>query len=199
MSESGKALKAEIRNYYYRGYGTTSPSLWQKMNLWIYHFGMHCVIVYRFGRYANEIFNSNKILGILLKVIYKPFDYLVKMFHHVDIDAATIGQGLYIGHVGTILIGPCKIGRNFCVTHNVTIGLGHEMAAGSVPTIGENVWVGTGSVITGAIKIGDRVTIASGSILSRDIPDDCLVGGNPARILLRNYSNCKLIIESPCD
>ncbi|MCD6162694.1 MAG: serine acetyltransferase [candidate division Zixibacteria bacterium] len=199
MHKTKNLLRDEIKNYYYRGCGTTSPSLSKKMKIWLYQFGMHCVVVYRFGQYAGEVYAKNKLLGLLYKIIHRFLDYIIKFIYHVDIDAVNIEPGLYIGHTGTIIIGPCNIGKNFCVTHNVTIGIGHAMGIENIPTIGDNVWVGTGSVITGAISIGSRVTISSGSILSRDIPDGCLVGGNPARVLLRDYDNSKLIIEPPPD
>jgi len=201
MYKSKISLKTEIRNYYYRNYrkASSSLSLAKKIHVWFYDFGLHCVFIYRFGQYARDVYKNNKLLGLLYMVVHKLLNYIVKLFYHVDIDSANIGLGLYIGHVGTIYIGHCNIGKNFCTTHNVTIGVGHAMTDENIPQIGDNVWIGTGSVITGAIKIGNRVTISAGSILSRDVPDGCLVGGNPARILLREYDNSRLIIETPND
>ena len=132
-------------------------------------------------------------MGFIPKVFHLILSYLVHMIHHVDIDAATIGPGLYIGHVGTIYIGPVDIGSNFSITHNVTIGSGHFRGKKGVPSIGNNVWLGTGSVVSGAITIGNQVTINSGCILSRSIPDGFLAGGNPGRLILQNYDNRELL------
>jgi serine O-acetyltransferase len=190
MYKSREAFQIEKKQYYYGAYGTVNPPLKRKIRLWIYHLGLQCVFVYRFGQLAYEIKEKHRIWGLFYLIIYKVLDYFVKVVYNVDIDAADIGPGLYIGHVGTIYIGPCKIGHNFCVTHNVTI-------AEDITTIGNNVWIGTGSVIHGAATIGNDVTISAGSILSRDIPDKCLVGGNPARLLLRDYDNSELILKVP--
>jgi len=46
--------------------------------------------------------------------------------------------------------------------------------------------------VAGAISIGNNVTIMPGTFLSRTVPDGCLVGGNPGRVLAQNYDNLKL-------
>jgi maltose O-acetyltransferase len=49
--------------------------------------------------------------------------------------------------------------------------------------IGDNVWIGGRSVINPGVSIGDNVVIASGSVVTKDVPDNVLVGGTPARII----------------
>lgn len=49
--------------------------------------------------------------------------------------------------------------------------------------IGNNVFIGANSVITRPLTIGDNVTIGAGSIVTKDIPSNCVVAGNPARII----------------
>ena len=49
--------------------------------------------------------------------------------------------------------------------------------------IGDNCYIGTGVTILGPVKIGNNVTIGAGSVVVRDIPDNAVVAGNPARIL----------------
>ncbi|MCF8891227.1 sugar O-acetyltransferase, partial [Priestia megaterium] len=48
---------------------------------------------------------------------------------------------------------------------------------------GDNVWIGGSSVINPGVKIGDNVVIASGSVVTKDIPNNVVVGGNPAKII----------------
>jgi serine O-acetyltransferase len=115
------------------------------------------------------------------------------VIHHVELNVADIGPGLYIGHASSLFVGADSIGDNFSVTHNVTIGQGHSHGGEGKPSIGNNVWVGTGAVVAGAIHVGDNVTISPGTFLSRTIPDACLVGGNPGRVLANNYNNDKLL------
>jgi len=189
-------FREDIQKYYRIGFGSKKPPLFSKIRLWISHFGFHCVAVYRLGSFASQVYARNKIVGLPVKVIHFILDYFVRAVYHVAIDA-DIGPGFYVGHIGNIYIGPTKIGANFSVTHNVTIGVGHIRGKEAIPTIGNNVWIGTGSVISGACKVGDNVTIASGSILTRDLPDGCLAAGNPARIVLINYNNTHLLGFAP--
>ena len=193
MSNGPKYFKSDLEKYYIIGYGTKRPVLRQKINLWIHNFGFHCVAVYRLGRFSERLYQRVGLLAFPVKLIHRILDYFIKAVHHVNIDDAKLGGGFYIGHVGTIYIGPTTIGDNCSLTHNVTIGIGHSEGKEGLPVIGNNVWIGTGSIISGAITIGNTVTIVNGSVLSRSIPDGCLVGGNPARVILQNYDNTALL------
>ncbi|WP_221568311.1 sugar O-acetyltransferase [Alkalihalobacillus sp. TS-13] len=50
-------------------------------------------------------------------------------------------------------------------------------------TFGDNVWIGGGAIINPGLTIGGNVVIASGAIVTRDIPDNVVIAGNPAKIL----------------
>ncbi|HFU4369538.1 TPA: DapH/DapD/GlmU-related protein [Streptococcus suis] len=52
--------------------------------------------------------------------------------------------------------------------------------------IGNNVWVGTGSIILKGVTIGDGAIVAAGSVVTKDVPSGCLVGGNPAKVIKEN-------------
>ncbi|MCA1053716.1 sugar O-acetyltransferase [Rossellomorea aquimaris] len=49
--------------------------------------------------------------------------------------------------------------------------------------IGDNAWIGGGAIINPGVTIGDNVVVASGSVVTKDVPSNVVVGGNPARIL----------------
>ncbi|MGQ5176764.1 sugar O-acetyltransferase [Bacillus halotolerans] len=51
--------------------------------------------------------------------------------------------------------------------------------------IGHNVWIGGRAVINPGVKIGNNVVIASGAVVTKDVPDNVVAGGNPAKILKR--------------
>lgn len=59
---------------------------------------------------------------------------------------------------------------------------------GAPVTIGDDVWVGGGSIILPGVTIGNRVVIGAGSVVTKDIPDDVIAVGNPCRVLRKNDS-----------
>ncbi|KAJ2497433.1 hypothetical protein GGH96_005100 [Coemansia sp. RSA 1972] len=50
-------------------------------------------------------------------------------------------------------------------------------------SIGNNVWVGGGAIILPGVRIGDGVTVGAGSVVTKDVPNNVVVAGNPARIV----------------
>lgn len=54
---------------------------------------------------------------------------------------------------------------------------------GKPVTIGDNVWIGGRAIINPGVTIGDNVVVASGAVVTKDILDNVVVGGNPARVL----------------
>ena len=184
-------FRVDVEKYYRIEFRGRPPSLRRRVKLWLTHFGFQCVAIYRLGRFCRaERLRGNPLAWILIPC-FESLAFLAKLLFQVDVFAADIGPGFYIGHVGTLYIGPTKVGANFSVTHNVTVGIGVGAAHG-LPVLGRDVWVGTGSILYGDIAIGDGVTVNGGTVLSRSIPDRCLAGGNPGRIILRNYDNAHL-------
>lgn len=95
----------------------------------------------------------------------------------------TAGPGLYIGHLGRLLVHPEAVfGRNVNIATGVTIGQANRGSRKGVPTIGDDVWIGTNSVLVGKIHIGNDVMIAPGAFVNMDVPDHSIVIGNPAVI-----------------
>ncbi|MEO9891000.1 serine acetyltransferase [Aurantibacter sp.] len=97
-----------------------------------------------------------------------------------------IGEGLFIGHFGMIVINErAKIGKNCNIAHSVTIGQTNRGKRKGCPTIGNKVWIGTGSVIVGNISIGSNVLIAPNTYINSNIPDNSIVTGNPFVVIPR--------------
>lgn len=100
----------------------------------------------------------------------------------VALSTKHIGGGLRMEHpYGTILYAK-EIGDNLWVMHNVTIGQNHE----EIPTIGNNVFVGVGACVMGNVCVGDNVKIGANAVIVKNVPSNCTVVGNPARIVKLN-------------
>lgn len=96
----------------------------------------------------------------------------------------TIGSGLTIWHWGPIIVNPAaRIGMN-CVLNPMAV-IGHKNPGEPAPQIGDNVFIGAGAKIIGNIKIGNNVVIAPNSVVTKNIEENVVVGGIPARIIKR--------------
>lgn len=90
-----------------------------------------------------------------------------------------IGEGCHFEHNYSTYLNAERIGRDFYCLQLVTLGNGK----GGRPIIGDNVSIYTGAIVYGGIRIGNNVKISAGSVVFDDIPDNCLVAGNPAKII----------------
>lgn len=95
-----------------------------------------------------------------------------------------IGEGLYIGHYGGIILPRHgRIGHNCSFAQNSTIGVAGTGDLRGAPTIGNRVFIGAHSVVVGRITIGEDAMICAGSIVTRSVPPRAVVMGNPARVV----------------
>jgi serine O-acetyltransferase len=100
-----------------------------------------------------------------------------------------IGSGLYIGHFGGIVVNEqATIGKNCNLSHGVTIGQANRGRNKGCPIIGDNVYIGPGAKIVGAVTIGNNVAVGANCVVTRDIPDNAVVVGVPGRVISLNGS-----------
>jgi serine O-acetyltransferase len=95
-----------------------------------------------------------------------------------------IGPGFYIGHFGGIVVNHAAvIGRNCNISQGVTIGQANRGSREGTPTIGDNVYIGPGAKIVGAVRIGNNVAIGANCVVTADVPDNGVVVGVPGRVI----------------
>ncbi len=101
---------------------------------------------------------------------------------------AKIGEGFFIDHGMGVVIGEtAEIGDNVALYQGVTLGGTSLMKTKRHPTLGNNVVVGAGAKLIGAIAIGDNVKIGAGSVVITSVPANATVVGVPGRIVeIRN-------------
>lgn len=145
--------------------------------------GVLATVFYRISRALFLI--DIPVVRIFLRLIGFFLYKISEIFLGVALCSATdIGPGLYIGHTGAIRFHPgVKAGKNLNIGSCVTIGVKGEGHDAGVPVIGDNVYIHTGAVVLGGIKIGDNVKIGANAVVIKDLPDNVTAVGVPARIV----------------
>lgn len=88
--------------------------------------------------------------------------------------------GIKLYHWGWMIVnGKAKIGKNLTIYPGVTDG----GAKTGVPSIGDNVFLELGSKVFGGITIGKNVIVAPNAVVVKDVSDNCVVAGVPAKII----------------
>ena len=92
-------------------------------------------------------------------------------------------------------MGRVRIGSNVLIGPNVQIyAVSHPMDAeerrrgeewGEDVAIGDDCWIGGGAVICPGVTVGARCIVGAGAVVTKDVPDDTVVAGNPARVIRR--------------
>lgn len=139
--------------------------------------GTQAILVYRLGRWIHGI--RIPVVRPILKVLFMLLQYVVSWRVGIFIPVtADIGPGLVI-HTwgGGIFFASCPIGRNLTI-----IGGGVQMDY-EMQGIGDDVSIAPGTKIVGKIRIGDRARTGPNSVVQTDVPDDCVVVGNPGRVI----------------
>lgn len=146
----------------------------------------------------NEKYHTpEEIREIFSMIIGKDVDKTFNMFPPFYTDC---GKNIFIGK--NVFInsgcrfqdqGGIKIGDGVLIGHNVVLAtINHDIAPSKrsdmhlAPiVIGKNVWIGSNATVLPGVTIGDGAIIAAGAVVTKDIPENVIVGGVPAKIIKR--------------
>ena len=138
-------------------------------------------------RITEYLFNNKeKIVNIFLYTIFlrKTNKLGIKLGIYIPVNV--FDKGLKIDHYGSIIVnGLCRIGENCRLHGNNCIGNKGVGTEKEFPTIGNNLDLGTGAVIIGAVKLGNNVKIGANAVVNKSFENDCVLVGMPARKIIR--------------
>jgi serine O-acetyltransferase len=145
---------------------------WGSQGFWV-------MLVYRYGRWRYTVRPGwlRKPFSLLYHLAFKGVQILTGIELPCE---AEVGPGFVIDHFGGIVIsGYARFGARCRIRSGVVVGLARveDMAA---PVIGDDVDIGAGAKLLGAIRIGHRVHIGANAVVLCDVPDDHIAVGVPA-------------------
>ena len=108
----------------------------------------------------------------IARILWKPLETLY-------IYTKDIGGGLYIHHGFATIISAKKIGENCRIYQQVTIGYKQEFC----PVLEDNVSVTCGAKVLGDVTMHSNSLAAAGSVVVKDVPENAIVGGVPAKVI----------------
>ncbi len=154
------------------------------------------ILIHRYGVATNP--EGTQGLAHCLRFVQRPLFNFLRSFCvalcRIDIQENSIlGRGIWLSPHGNIIIGAQRLGSCCVIHHNVTFGMRlAENDFTGTPFVGDDVWIGPNCLLCGNIRIGDGATVLGGTVYSRSIPKNCVVGGNPGRIIRKKFNNSNL-------
>ncbi|MBI5740571.1 MAG: cysteine--tRNA ligase [Nitrospirae bacterium] len=160
----------------YRAVFKMDPAARSRTEVILSYSGFHAVLFYRINHALYK-------MGV--PVLPRFLSQFARFVTGVEIHpAAKIGKGFFVDHGMGVVIGETAvIGANCLIYQGVTLGGTGKEKGKRHPTLGNNVVVGAGTKILGAITIGDNVKIGANSVVLNSVPDNSIVVGVPGRVI----------------
>jgi serine O-acetyltransferase len=173
-------LKVDLDSYSYR----KGWPAWAWIVVPIFYPVSWPIITYRLNRWVVTrvhipvVRQILRVLGFFLK-------RAAETLTTVEIsEEAEIGKGIFIAHLGSIVISHhTRIGENVSLHQGVTTGGAGRGERFGGPTLGDRIYIGAGAKIIGKVTVGDDAMIGCNAVVVKDVPAGASVGGIPAKVL----------------
>jgi len=165
-----KTLKEDIKNIFAK-----DPAAKNVLEIVLCYPGLHAVWFYRIAHwfYRRKIYTIARIIS-----------HIGRFITGIEIHpGAKIGRRFFIDHGMGVVIGETsEIGDDVLMYQGVVLGGTSLEKKKRHPTLENNVVIGSGAIVLGAINIGDNARIGAGSVVITDVPPNATVVGVPGRI-----------------
>jgi serine O-acetyltransferase len=169
-----EAIRRDVRTVLERDPAARSP-----LEVLLCYPGVHALALHRL---AHRVWNRG------WTTLARFISHVARFLTGIEIHpAARLGPGLFIDHgLGVVIGETAEVGENVTILQGVTLGGTSLKREKRHPTLGDNVVVGAGAKIIGALKIGDGSRIGAGSVVVREVPPNSVVVGVPGRVTYRD-------------
>ena len=139
--------------------------------------GLHAVWAHRI---SSWLWSKN------LTTLARLLSHISRFFTNIEIHpGAKIGRRFFIDHGSGVVIGEtAEIGEDVLIYQGVVLGGTSLQKAKRHPTIEDKVVIGAGAILLGPIKVRKGAKIGAGSVVIKDVPEECTVVGVPGRIVV---------------
>ena len=154
------------------------PAARSAIEIFLCYPGFQAIILHRI---SNRLWKSKKQLKLAARLLSQ----LNRLLTGIEIHpGAKIGRAVFIDHGMGVVIGEtAEVGDRCLLYQGVTLGGTGKETGKRHPTLEANVVVGAGAKILGAINIGENTRIGAGSVVVKDVANNCTVVGIPGRVI----------------
>ena len=153
--------------------------------------GFWALAVHRFGNWRMSV--PTKLLRAPFSIVYKLLYRFVEWTCGISLPyTVKVGRRVRIWHHGGMILHAASIGNDVQIRQNTTFGVARTDHNFELPDIGDGADIGVGACVLGNIRIGSYAVIGANAVVLRDVPDNAVAVGVPAKVV-------KYVGSSPSD